>query len=219
MIKVLKRRFEELANQLQQVEATLTSKQSSYTGQYQEVDPELLLNWCVKAKTLISNACGKDSEHYSSFVEAEKITPYGDNYGVFKRIRPVFLAAKEDFEGGYLISVRNLVQAELADSELDQAKELLKTGYITAAAVVAGVVLETTLRSLCDRHEISHGKLDKMNADLSKVGQYNSLVQKKVTALAAIRNSAAHGRVDEFQSRDVEAMIGDVERFVLDALS
>lgn len=91
-----------------------------------------------ESKTLTSNACGKDSEHYSSFVEAEKITPYGDNYGVFKRIRPVFLAAKEDFEGGYLISVRNLVQAELADSELDQAKELLKTGYITAAAVVAG---------------------------------------------------------------------------------
>lgn len=50
LIKVLKRRFEELANQRQQVEATLTSKQSSYTGQYQEVDPELLLNWCVKAK-------------------------------------------------------------------------------------------------------------------------------------------------------------------------
>lgn len=219
MIKVLNKRFAELASQLEQLEATLQSKHSEYSGRYQEVDPEFLLNWCVKARSLISSACGKDSEHYAAFNEGEKLTPYGDNYGVFKRVKAVFMAAKEDFEGGYLISIRNLVQAEVAESELEQARELLQSGYVSAAAVVAGVVLENALRSLCDRLSIPHAKLDKMNADLAKAGQYNTLVQKRVTALAAIRNSAAHGKTNEFQKADVDSMISDVERIFLDALS
>jgi hypothetical protein len=52
-----------------------------------------------------------------------------------------------------------------------------------------------------------------MNADLAKAGAYNSLVQKRITALAAIRNSAAHGRPQDFTKDDVAAMITDVERF------
>ncbi|EGH05545.1 hypothetical protein PSYAE_27014, partial [Pseudomonas amygdali pv. aesculi str. 0893_23] len=76
------------------------------------------------------------------------------NYGILKQLRAVFLAVKEDFEGGHLNSLRNLVQAEVFTSELDQAEELLKSGYATAAAVIAGVVLETTLRDLCSIHNL-----------------------------------------------------------------
>lgn len=133
-------------------------------------------------------------------------------------MKAVFLAAKEDFEGGYLLSVRSLVQAEMFDSQLEQAEELFKSGYITAAAVIAGVVLETTLRELCDRSSIAHGKLDKMNADLAKAGIYNKLTQKRITALADIRNSAAHGKPEEFTDQDVLDMIRDVTKFVADYL-
>jgi hypothetical protein len=129
-------------------------------------------------------------------------------------MRAVFLAAKEDFEGGYLNSLRNLVQAEVFTSELEQAEELLKSGYATAAAVIAGVVLETTLRDLCTARGIPHGKLDKMNADLAKDGAYNTTQQKRITALAGIRNSAAHGKPEEFTPADVKGMIEDVERFL-----
>ena len=58
-----------------------------------------------------------------------------------------------------------------------------------------------------------------MNADLAKAGQYNSLVQKRITALAAIRNSAAHGNSAEFDDRDVQSMIEEVEKLVADWLS
>lgn len=134
-------------------------------------------------------------------------------------MKAVFLAAREDFEGGYLSSVRTLVQAEMFDSELEQAEELLKGGYVTAAAVIAGVVLETALRELCDRSSIAHGKLDKMNADLAKAGIYSKLVQKRITTLADIRNSAAHGKPEEFTEQDVSAMLQDVCRFLTDYLA
>lgn len=213
MTKVIKKRFSELSDQLAEVERTMQVKYSEFYGSYEQVDPEKFLNWCVKARSLIANACGKDLVHYKSFVKAEEPNSYAGNYENLKELRAVFAAAREDFEGGYLISIRNLVQAEIADSELEQARELHKSGYVSAAAVVAGVVLETTLRTLCDLHGISHGKLDKMNADLAKAGQYNALMQKRITALAAIRNSAAHGKSGDFTADDVAAMITDVERF------
>lgn len=124
------------------------------------------------------------------------------------------MAAKEDFEGGYLLPIRTLIQAEVFDSELEQANGLLNSGYYTAAAVIAGVVLETALRGLCDKEGIAHGKLDKMNADLAKAGIYNKLMQKRITALADIRNSAAHGKPNEFTAQDVTEMIREISQFL-----
>lgn len=131
----------------------------------------------------------------------------------------MFLAAQEDFEGGYLSSVRNLVQAELFSTELEQANELLAAGYRMPAAVICGVVLETNLRALCEACGLGVGKFNKMNEDLAKAGRYNSLVQKRITTLAAIRNSAAHGKLTDFDDKDVRSMIEDVERLVAGWLS
>jgi hypothetical protein len=131
-----------------------------------------------------------------------------------KQLGSILNAAKEDFEGGYLSSIRNLVQAEVYDIELDQARELLSSKYKTAAAVIAGVVLETTLRQLCIDHGLAAGKLDRMNADLAKKGCYNSLVQKRITALADLRNKAAHGHSEQFIESDVAEMINYIEGFV-----
>ena len=58
-----------------------------------------------------------------------------------------------------------------------------------------------------------------MNVELAKTGIYNKLVQKKVTALADLRNKAAHGEWTEFTDKDVEDMIRDVRRFMEDYLS
>jgi hypothetical protein len=54
-------------------------------------------------------------------------------------------------------------------------------------------VLEAGIRDLCVQNEVPPGALGKMNDELAKKGVYNNLVQKRITALAAIRNSAAHG--------------------------
>lgn len=215
----LKKRFDELLSQADEVAATKQRKHSSYTGSYDHVNSDMLLGWCVKARNLLASACGRDSEHFNSFVEAEKSDFYEENPTRLSRLRAVFLAAKEDFEGGYLSSVRHLVQAEVFSTELEQASELLTSGYKSPAAVICGVVLETNLRSLCEARNLAVGKLDKMNADLAKSGQYNSLVQKRITALAAIRNSAAHGNSVEFNDRDVQSMIEEVQRLVSEWLS
>lgn len=219
-MKMFAQRFQELSEQLKQVQAAETRKNTVLgSGSYQHIDEHLILNWAVKARNLISSACGKDSEHYTSFVEAEKIYSYEDTPTRLKRMGAVFSAAQEDFDGGYLNSIRNLVHAELAGNEIDQARELFASGYGAAAAVVAGVVLETTLRSLCTKRGLSVGSMERMNADLAKATEYNALVQKRVTSLAAVRNSAAHGKTAEYTNEDVKNLIAEVERFVAEKLS
>jgi hypothetical protein len=178
------------------------------------VDQNQLINWQVKARNLISMVCGQDSQHFQAFEKNEKpLFPGDSNHSVLLRQQAVLLAAKEDYEGGYLNKIRDLIQAQVFESELEQAQELFRAEFLSAAAVIAGVVLETAIRRMCQDHGIDVGKLDKMNADLAKAGIYNSVVQKRITALAAVRNSAAHGK-QEFTKNDVSTMIRDVEQFL-----
>ena len=204
------------------MENLLASKKPTYSHLLERneinIDGNSLLEWTVKAKSLLSKACGIDSEHYKKFSENEGTGIYGTYIDTLERLRAIFLAAREDYEGGYLRTTRSLIQAEVFDSELEQANELIRAGYKSPAAIVAGVVLETSLRELCDQESLPHGKLDKMNSDLTKAGKYNKLQQKRITALAGIRNSAAHGKPQDFTEQDVLDMIRDVEKFIADHL-
>lgn len=140
-------------------------------------------------------------------------------YQNFEKLIGILRAAKEDYENGYLFNTRTLIEAEVFDDFLEQAEELLKKGYYQPAAVIAGCVLEDGLRKLCDRNSIvlpAKATIDPMNVELAKAGIYNKLVQKKITALADLRNKAAHGEWSEFTEKDVEDMIRDVRRFMED---
>jgi hypothetical protein len=216
--QLLSKRFQELEDQIAPVEATRRQTQNQMTGSSTNVDGEVLLEWAVKVKNLIGKVGGENCEHYRAFVEVEKSESWGGNFSMFKSLKAVFFATKEDYLGGYLASFKSIVQSEVFDTELEQARELLKSGYHTAAAVIAGVVLETTLRDLCSQNNIEHGKLDKMNSELTKAGIYNRLVQKQITANAGIRNSAAHGSSSDFKNSDVNQMISFVESFLAEHL-
>lgn len=218
MNKIFQQRFQELCAQLEVVEKTKHIRTSAFSSYPEEfVDSDLLLNWKVKVKDLLSRICGEESQYFQEFIGSESL-PWRTNADALQKLKAVFMAAKEDFESGYFVSMRTLVQAEVFDSELEQASELLNRGYTTAAAVVAGVVLETALRELCDRSSIAHAQLDTMNGALAKAGVYNKTVQKRITALAGIRNSAAHGKPNEFNQDDVLDMIEYVGRFLADYL-
>jgi hypothetical protein len=219
MSGLFSKRFKELLDQASAIEKAKTRWYDPYDGKNKDqVDENDLLSWKTKARHLLVVACGDSSEHFRAFQLAEPHS-YGTNLDVLHRTRAVMLAAQEDYDGGFFAKVQTLVQADLFDSELEQASELLRSGFTLAAAVIAGVVLETTVRELCSRNNVPYGKLDKMNADLAKAGVYNGIVQKRITHLAAVRNSAAHGNDAEFRNYDVKAMIDEVEQFLATHLS
>jgi hypothetical protein len=213
------RRFDELCKQADAIDAAKKYESGNYQMSGYRVDENELINWTVKARHLLVTVCGENSQHFEQFEKLETGSMYTTNHEILLRLRAVLLAAKDDFEGGFLTSLKLLVQSELFDSELEQANELLSSGYATAAAVIAGVVLETNLREMCIESGLPLGKLDKMNADLAKAGVYNKFRQKQITALADIRNSAAHGDTQHLKKEDVASMIRDIQSILADRSS
>jgi len=132
----------------------------------------------------------------------------------------VVRALCEDYVGGYMQTVEELVHAGVFDDFLDMAHELLAKGYKDPAAVLGGSVLEEHLRKLASRAgvAISVGdkpkKSDLLNADLVKASVYNVLEQKGVTAWLDLRNKAAHGHFEDYDSAHVDLMLQGVRGFL-----
>ncbi len=195
--KILQR-LQQLIDRGLEITNTKKSPPSNFIGFDATVDSEAANQWHASAKSILGKAFGRYSEHYSLF---EACFEKGVTYSPFVRGIGILKAAQEDFEHGYIQDVKNLVAAEMFSDLLDQASELLDAGYIGPAAVVAGAVLEDNLRKLCVGQSIELSdkpKLDYMNSQLAKEKVYNRLTQKRLTAIADIRNSAAHGKWDNF---------------------
>lgn len=219
MANKTQQRFDELLLLAEKISTSSKQSHSDYSGRQANVDSNLLMQWVTKAEDLIVNVCGSDSTYYKNFIESKNIKSYNGNEYVYEVLKSIFIATKDDYEKGYLTSYKSLIQAEVFDSELDQAKNLLQSGYLIAAAVIAGTILETSVREICQRNSVPLGRLNKMNDDLAKAGVYNAIQQKSILAMAAIRNSAAHGKPDEFSENDVVNMINSIEEFLLKYLN
>lgn len=215
-MNLLSKRFAEL---LDEADVILAAHKMKYNEFFQkqrpEVDGNKVLAWQLKATNAIEKTAGIDSTHARQFAEAGKPN-YDTSFDVLQRQRAVLEAVKDDHDGGYLSGARSLARAEVFDTELELAQELLQQGYKLPSAVVARTVLETAVRGLCDLHGVTVGKLDTMNAALAKHQAYSVLVQKKVTWLADIGNSAAHGKPEKFSEQDVADMIDGVTKFIAD---
>lgn len=174
------------------------------------IDVQIMNQWITSCLNLVGRVFGESSPHYLRLREQFPNYPKWSNA---QQAFGVLLSVKDDFESGSIFNLRRLVEAELFDEFLEQAEHLLEAGYFQPAAVVAGSVLEDGLRKLCDANNISvpdKPKLDWMNSELAKNAVYPKLVQKKITTIADLRNSAAHGKWDEFDISDVESMLRDV---------
>src|ERR1700730_3858683 len=107
------RRFDELDQQAANIDSAKRIAAPQYGVSGFAIDSKDLLNWTVKARHLIAAVCGDKSQHFLLFVENEKPGLYVTDYDIFQRVRTVFLAAKEDYEGGYLNKIRDLIQADV----------------------------------------------------------------------------------------------------------
>jgi hypothetical protein len=118
----------------------------------------------------------------------------------FRQQLAILEAAKARFESS-LFEIRQLVQADLLDSEIEAAEVLAKHKFIRAAGALAGVVLEKHLSQVCNDHQIQIGKKNPTISDFNealKAGGVIDLPQWRfIQHLADIRNLCDHGRAPE----------------------
>jgi len=116
------------------------------------IDSSLFKQWRVSVLTLLEQVFGPSKTAYREFEDYPSYCLSSAQF--FHELIPIFRAAKADYEGGYLFDVRNLVHAEVFSNELEQAEHFLNSDYKVAAAVTTGVVLETTIKKICDQNAI-----------------------------------------------------------------
>jgi hypothetical protein len=137
----------------------------------------------------------------------------------------ILRAARDEMAGGWTMTARGIVSAEIFSDFLEMASHLLTEGYKDAAAVMIGSILEEHLRQLCRKAGIdieivkpsgdkTPKKADTMNADLAKQGVYGVLDQKNVTAWLDLRHKAAHGKYSEYTKEQVDLMYQGVTNFM-----
>lgn len=177
--------------------------------------------------SLIELISGGRNNHNELIKKVQKLEPsnIAELYGIISGL-------KGDYEEGMLDSLVEMVEANISADYLGQAESLLKEGQPgqydhVPAAVLAGAVLEDTLRRLCQRQTppIAINKrggapktLNTLIDDLKKADIFNELKAKQLRAWADVRNAAAHGRFNDFNREDVETMLKGVTVFITDYL-
>jgi len=125
--------------------------------------------------------------------------------------------SKARFESS-LFDIRQLVQADLFDSELDAAKELIKHKFTRAAGALAGVVLERHLAQVCDNHDVKVAKkapgISDLNNALREVDVIDVPQWRFIQHLADIRNLCDHSKEAEPTSDQVDDLVTGVMKLV-----
>lgn len=115
-----------------------------------------------------------------------------------------------------LFDIKQLVQADLFDSELDVARELLKNKFARAAGAVAGVVLEGHLKQVCDNHNLSKksGTIAVLNDALKAAGVIELSQSRHIQFLGDIRNKCGHKNPTDPTVDEVGELIAGVDKVI-----
>lgn len=214
----IQKRFDELAERLKRIRTRMKSQVDQQTS-------DTILEWHASAQAFLHQVFGPDHVTTKTFDDkwatkfVETMNSRDEDICRINYVAPIFMSAKEQFEGGFLFEIRSLIHADVFDDELDQAKYFAKDGWKIPALVIAGTVLESSLRELCDQNGISITRptINPMNDELAKAGIYNKAMKTKVLNWAQNRNSAAHGKkteLDALSDDDVKRMIDGIGDFV-----
>jgi hypothetical protein len=163
--------------------------------------------WTTSAVFLLEKTFGLGNVYVNSFVHSQT---FGNHYARITHGVAILEGAKEEIEKGFLNGIRHLVEVDFFDSIIEQAEHLLETGYKDAAAILGRVIIETTLKDVAGREHIvfdQNIKLSSLNDLLWKSEIYDKIVWRLMQGHIDIGNSAAHGKFDEYNAKQVKDML------------
>ena len=141
---------------------------------------------------------------------ADGIPHFQQQLGILKAVRARFESS--------LFDIRQLVMADLFDSELDAAAELARNRFIRAAGAVAGVVLEKHMIEVCNSHGVSLGTkkatIGSLNDSLRSASVVDIAQWRFIQHLGDIRNICDHSKGAEPTPEQVRDLITGVNKTV-----
>ena len=124
---------------------------------------------------------------------------------------------KNRFESS-LYDIKQLLQADVFDSEIDSAKELCKKGFYRAAGAICGVVIEKHLCEVCGQHQIKVTKKHPVINDYNELLKSNNVIDvatwRNIQRLADIRNMCDHHKDMEPTKDNIEELIAGADKML-----
>jgi hypothetical protein len=173
------------------------------------------IGWSTQAQSLLESLLDAKNPYVSKFIIYTN-HQLGTEPGV-----EILTRLRSDVENGYLRTAANVVSAEVFSDFLEMAQHLLDEGYKDPAASLTGAVFEDGLRRIARNNDITVTDRDDLTSLRDKcAGQkiFNNLVRQQITAWTTLRNSADHGKFDEYTAQQVGSMIADVRAFLANRL-
>jgi hypothetical protein len=210
-------------------------------GRYGEILNKLLYqNWFTKALPIVRQLVPDRAEEFEDCYKLKKDRKeiWANTYTINDYMNDIYLERGNKDEimrtrfycqlgiimGAFyrleslLSDIKNILQAELFDSELEVAEHLLKNGHLRAAGAIAGVMLEGHLKTICKNHNIqilnNDSTISYLNEILKKEGVYDIVQWRRIQFLADIRNLCDHKKQKDPTIEDIEALIDGVNKVI-----
>lgn len=134
----------------------------------------------------------------------------------FEQQLNILKSAEARFENS-LFDIREVIQADLFDNELDAATELAKKGHLRGAGAVAGVVLEGHLGQVCAKHNLKtrkNGSINVYNQMLKDGGVIDTPMWRFIQHLGDLRNLCDHSKDREPTNNEVNDLLSGVAKVI-----
>lgn len=131
------------------------------------------------------------------------------------------LKSAEELIDSVLYELENKIQYNFFMDELHCAEELLKKKYVRPAGVVAGVALESHLKTVCKNHNIAlkpKDTLGKFIEYLRKANIIDFIFERKLQLLGDTRNLCAHSKDREPSIDEVSHLIFETKKILTELI-
>ena len=129
----------------------------------------------------------------------------------------VLLGLKNSIANGDLQSPISFIQTEIFSDFLEMAEHIFEQGHKDPPVMLAGAVLEDSLRKICIKNKITvpaDSNIASLNQLLLQKPVYNKIVFKDVDKWKAIRDFADHANFDQYDRDRVKDMLEGVRKFI-----
>lgn len=117
-----------------------------------------------------------------------------------------------------LYNIKQLLQADLFDSEIDAARELCKKGFYRAAGAICGVVIEKHLSEVCVQREIKSNKKNPAINDYNQLLKDNDVIDiqtwRFIQRLGDLRNLCDHNKKEEPTKENINDLIDGIDKII-----